>query len=92
MKLPIILIPLSLAACATPASAPQPEIRTVTVQVPVRQPCVPETLAGKPDYPDTDSALKQAVDAAERYLLLAAGRKLRVARENELEITVAGCR
>lgn len=70
---------------------PRPEIRTVTVNVPVPQPCVPATLGDAPDYPDTDAKLLAAVDAAERYLLLAAGRALRIARNNELETAVAGC-
>jgi len=70
---------------------PRPEIRTVTVNVPVPQPCIPATLGDEPDYPDTDAALRAAVDAAERYLLIAAGRTLRIARNNELETAVAGC-
>jgi len=70
---------------------PRPEIRYVTVNVPVPQPCVPATLGEAPDYPDTDAKLLAAVDAAERYLLIAAGRALRIARNNELETAVAGC-
>jgi len=81
-----------LAGCATkPLPTPEPVIRTVTVNVPVAAPCVPATLHPAPDYPDTDSALKSAADAAERYLLTIAGRELRVARLAELEPIVAGC-
>ena len=82
------VLPLALLAGCTTT---QPEIRTVTVNVPVPQPCVPATLQPAPDYPDTDTALRTARDPAERYLLLGAGRPLRVARLNELETVVAGC-
>lgn len=92
MRIAAILLTMSLAACATKADAPPERVRTVEVQVPVRQPCVPGTFGPAPDYPDTDSALRKAADAAERYLLLFAGRKLRVARESELNAVVAGCR
>jgi len=80
-----------LTGCGT-TQTPPPEIRTVEVTVPVRQPCVPATLDAAPEYPDTDSALRQAADAAERYLLMAAGRKLKNARLRELETVVTGCR
>lgn len=59
--------------------------------IPVGSPCVPSNLGTEPTYPDTDEALRVAADAAERYQLTAAGRKLRIARLNELEPVVAGC-
>ncbi len=86
----LLLIPSALGGCAKTV-APQPEIRTVEVKVPVPQPCVPASYGPAPDYPDTDSALRKAADAAERYLLLAAGRKLRVSREKENDTVIAGC-
>lgn len=79
-----------LAGCAT-TQTPEPVIRTVTVNVPVPAPCVPATLAPAPEYPDTDSALRKATDAAERYLLVFAGRLLRDARLTQLETVVAAC-
>lgn len=83
---------LCLAGCSgRPQERPQPIVTTVEVAVPVAQPCVPATLGPAPDYPDTDEALKQAADAAQRYLLLVAGRILRAARLKELEIVAAGC-
>lgn len=87
------LIPLILlAGCATrPTAAPEPIVTTIRVNVPVTAPCVPASLQPANEYPDTDSALRRASDAAERYLLLVAGRALRVARLNELEPIVAGC-
>ncbi len=81
-----------LAACAgrqTPP--PQPILTPVEVAVPVATGCVPANLAAAPEYPDTDQALRTAPDAASRYQLLYAGRKVRVARNNELEPIVAGC-
>ena len=80
---------LTLGGCAT---TPEPEIRTVTVNVPVAAQCVPKSVAAAPAYPDTDDALRSAPDAAARYLLLFAGRMLRAARLAELEPTVEGCR
>lgn len=83
---------LLLAGCGTTVQErPQPIVTTVEVAVPVSSPCVPAKLGPKPDYPDTDAALRAAFDAAERYQLLAAGRPLREARLNELEPVVAGC-
>lgn len=86
LALPLLLL---VAGCA--GKTPPPEVRTVTVNVPTRQPCVPASLGGAPDYPDTDSALRKAADAAERYLLLFAGRELRKAREVELVTVIQGC-
>lgn len=54
--------------------------------------CVPRTLGPAPRYPDTDSALRAAAGAADRYQLMAAGRILRQKRLEELERVVAGCR
>lgn len=77
------------AATPTPAMAPPPPSRPVT---PASRTCVPRTLAPPPRYPDTDSALREAAGAADRYQLLAAGRLLRQKRLDELERVVAGCR
>jgi len=53
---------------------------------------VPKTLAPPPRYPDSDSALRAAPGAADRYQLLAAGRILRQDRLEDLERVIAGCR
>lgn len=87
-----MLLPLLLLGGCASTKIPPPEIRTVEVMVPTRQPCVPASLGGAPEYPDTDSALRKAADAAERYLLLFAGRELRKAREVELDTVVQGCK
>jgi len=78
----------TLGACGATVD----EIRTIRVNVPVAVSCVPATLGEAPLYPDTVEALRAAEDAAERYLLVFAGRSLREARLNELEPVVAGCR
>ena len=54
--------------------------------------CVPRSFAGEPRYPDTDTALRNAGGAADRYQLIAAGRLLRIERLRTLERVVAGCR
>jgi hypothetical protein len=59
---------------------------------PVRDACVPKTLPKAPKYPDTDTALRDAGGAADRYQLMAAGRILRERRLTELEKVVEGCR
>lgn len=82
-----------LAGCAhAPAAAPEPALAPIEVDRPVAASCVPANMADAPEYPDTDQALKTAPDAAERYQLLYAGRKVRTARVNELEPVIAACR
>ena len=63
-----------------------------TVDRPVATSCVPAGTPAAPTYPDGDDALKAAPDAAQRYLLLYAGRKLRVARSKLTESILQGCR
>lgn len=86
---PFAILPLlALAACAHV----EPRIVTRDVLVPVATSCVPEGLGPEPSYPDTADALKAARDAAERYLLMAQGRELRIARAAEVEPVIAACR
>jgi len=91
MKWTLVLSIALLCGCGT-NTPPPAVIRTVEVKVPVKQPCVPAGLDGAPSYPDTNDALLSAGDAAARYLLMGAGRALRIARLSELETVVAGCR
>ena len=86
----LLFVAAFLSGCGT-TQTPRPEIRTVTVNVPVPQPCVPAELSPAPTYPDTDDALRAAPDAAERYRLVAAGRLLRITRNEILETVVKGC-
>ena len=96
---------LLLSACATPprtptpvqalAAAPAPPAaatRDVVVRVPVKTACVPKTLPPAPKYPDSETALRDAGGAADRYQLLAAGRILRNRRLALLERVIEGCR
>jgi len=94
----------ALAACATrppltraaPASmtqaAPAPPPRIVRLFVPRPVKCVPDDLGPPPAYPDSDTALRDAGGAADRYQLLAAGRILRQERLQHLEEIVRRCR
>lgn len=87
-----LLLAKGLGGCAhMPAARPEPVLSPIEVDKPVATGCVPANLAAAPDYPDTDDAIKGAPDAASRYQLLYAGRKVRVARLNEIEPIVAGC-
>lgn len=85
----VIAATLLLTACG---HQPEPIVRTVTVIKPVAVACIPATLDPAGSYPDTDEALRSAVDAAERYALVAAGRMLRDARLGELEPIIQACR
>jgi hypothetical protein len=90
-----------LAACATrppltpaapqPAAQPPPP-RIVRMFVPRPVKCVPDELGAPPAYPDSDTALRDAGGAADRYQLLAAGRILRQQRLQRLEEVVRRCR
>ncbi len=85
-------IAILVSGCTTkPAPRPEPEIRIVEVGIPTPVGCIPPNMAGPPVYPDTETALKAAIDAAARYQLLWAGRTLRVARLGEVEPVIAAC-
>lgn len=77
---------LLLCACAKP---PAPEIRTVTVQVPVAVPCAVEVP--DPVYSDTPEALSSAPDIFERVKLLLAGREERAAHDQVEKAARAAC-
>ena len=49
----------------------------IKVPVPVKEACVPKAFPHAPKYPDSDTALRDAGGAADRYQLMAAGRLLR---------------
>jgi hypothetical protein len=90
----LILLPfLALfAACGGQPKHVEPIVVVKEVKVPVSVACVPETYdAKRPDYADSDGALRVALDAAERYQLLWAGRAQRQAREKENEAVISGC-
>jgi hypothetical protein len=102
----LLALALLLAACQTHpkplpvvATAPAPVVVAPPPAAPVVAPdlhaargCVPHTLGPPPRYPDTDTALRDAAGAADRYQLMAAGRLIRLRRLEELERAVAACR
>lgn len=84
-----IAVLVLLCACA---GKPETVTVPVEVKVPVRAPCVPEGYSKRPDYVDSDAALRAAPGAAERLLLLAAGRLQRIDRERANDAVIDGCR
>ncbi len=81
---------LTLAGCAT---ASEPRVVTREVRVPVAVTCVPAGARVEPPaVPDTDAALKAAGGAADRYGMMAAGRKLRDQWIAEVTPILRSCR
>jgi hypothetical protein len=78
------------AAATPPAPTPTPKLVRPVAPKPVK--CVPDDLGPPPAYPDSDTALRDAGGAADRYQLLAAGRILRTQRLMRLEEVVKRCR
>jgi hypothetical protein len=84
-----LILALALGGCLH-NDAPPPPPKKIYITVPTT--CVPENLKSEPTYPDSDEALKAAKDGAERYLMVAAGRKLREQRLRELEPVIGACK
>jgi hypothetical protein len=89
------LIPLTLvlAACETgPRTTPEPVIQIQRVEVPVPVPCgAREAVGPRRSFPDSDQALRNARNLAERVALLLAGRELREDRVETLETAIDTC-
>lgn len=81
------LMALTLTACQTPA---EPQIRTVTVKVPVPVNCT-SNIPKPAQHVDSDEALRLAKSIHERVALLLAGRFTRMAEVGELRASVSGC-
>lgn len=75
----------SLAACSSP---PKERIVIQRVEVPIYQPCNP-VLSAKPIYPTDAGPI--STDIAQQMKDLHEDRKLRKAREMELEAGLKGC-
>lgn len=90
MPLCTLAATLCLAACATPAKPPESVVVTKTVYVPVSTPCKLVT-SKRPDFPDTDAAIKAAPNFYERVRLLAAGRLDRIAWDIEQSAALDAC-
>lgn len=88
----IPLVAITLAGCSSMGTPPEPEIQIQKVVVEKPVSCVPNNVGPPPAYPDTDEALLGAADASVRYMLMSAGRLLRVARLGEVEPVVETCR
>jgi hypothetical protein len=93
VKFILALMLLPLAACATKElPRPEPIVVVKEVKVPVAVSCIPQTYNEKrPDYVDSNEALRAALDPGDRYQLLWAGRAQRIAREGENEAVISGC-
>lgn len=87
----VLALPAACAACAS-TSPPEPVIKIVEVKVPVPISCVPKGLGPPPQYVDSDAALRAAAGPEDRYQLVYAGRKQRIARQGETEPVIARCR
>lgn len=86
-----LIVIMIVAGCAG-GERPEPQIRTVEVQVPVSVPCqASQRLGNPPTYPDTDEALRTAQTLFAQVQLLLAGRVLRIARNDALEAAVQTC-
>ena len=85
-----IVIPLSLAACQTPA-AREPVVRDVEVRIPVPTPCDTSGVPASPDYPDTNERLSGIDNIFAGVAILKAGRELRIKRIAELEAALGAC-
>lgn len=72
-----------LSACATHPAEPQ--IKTVTVNVPVMVPCIDPSSPPPPTYADSPAALKAAMDFAQRDGLVKGEWAKHHAREAYLE-------
>lgn len=92
----VLLAPLlAIAGCSTPQQ-PEPVIRTVEVRIPFDDPACARAArdrlaAERPNYPDSDEALRRAANAFEGAQLLLAGRLLRIAREASLVAAIEAC-
>jgi len=87
-----VLATQPLAGCVKPSQHPSTAIEAVTVAVQVPVPCPAlASLGPEPAYPDTDRAILEASNAAERALLYVTGRKLRIQRLAEYRAAAEAC-
>jgi hypothetical protein len=87
-----VLLLVTGCAAAPERPRPEPEIRTVEVQIPVVVACPALARLGpEPAYPDTAEALRAAPNIYVRTQLLLAGRGLRIARQAAVEAALAAC-
>jgi hypothetical protein len=82
------MVALALSGCATTAPT-EPKIVTQIVKVPTPVPCT--ITVKRPDFLDTDAALRAAPNSFERLKLVVAGRLQHWAYEGELEAAQKAC-
>lgn len=87
-----LLLPLLAQGCQIAPKSPVNRLNVQTVQVSVPIPCPAlSSLGPEPAYPDTDEAIQSARNIAERALLYATGRALRIQRLNEYQAAAKAC-
>lgn len=79
-----------LVGCAS--TLPEPEIRTVTVNVPVPVSCVPANANVEPNFKVSKASVETAPSPEERYRRAAAGFLEREAWVTEAVAVLRGCR
>lgn len=88
MRVLLVILMLALTGCATHARVVDIAPTTAPVAVPVT--CTPD-LPPAMAYPDTDEALRATPSILRKAQLVMAGRLMRIQREIELNIALAGC-
>lgn len=82
----VALFAFVLMACATDTAKGPAGAAAIPVT------CVPDKLGDPLPYPDTEAALKGAVNHEGRVKLLMIGRKMKDYRLSEVEPVISGCR
>jgi hypothetical protein len=88
----LLLATLLAQGCQTASETPlsRLDVQVVEVSVPIPCPAL-SSLGPEPAYPDTDEAIRSARNVAERALLYATGRVLRMNRLNEYQTAAKAC-
>lgn len=88
----LLLATLVAGGCQTTPREPveRLDVQVVEVSIPIPCPAL-ANLGPEPTYPDTDEAIQQARNIAERALLYATGRVMRVNRLREYQAAAAAC-
>lgn len=84
----LITVALCLGAAACQTTGPE-RIMTKEVRVPVAVQCT--VAVERPNFPDTDNAIRDAADIDVLARIYRAGRLLRLAYQAELEAALSGC-
>lgn len=85
-----VLALLLLSGCAT-APLPDPKVVYRDVPIPVATACKPDPAPHKPDFADSDAAMKQALNVAEKARLRRIGELQWQGYAGELEAALLAC-